>query len=105
MLRSFDYAAWAALDRVTAIHADRREVLMPRVLAWRDRTISAFLDAYRENVAGCPAYPADDKSAKALLDLAILEKAFYEIGYELANRTAWVGIPIAGVINLLSKSA
>jgi maltose alpha-D-glucosyltransferase / alpha-amylase len=102
MLRSFDYAAWAALERVTSSHPERRDVLMPHALAWRDQTIAVFLEAYRETIAGCPAYPADDKAAKALLDLAILEKLFYEIGYELANRPAWVGIPIAGALNLLS---
>ncbi len=102
MLRSFDYAAWAALDRVTVAQPDRRDALIPHVLAWRDQTVAAFLDAYRGSVAGCPVYPSNERVAKALLDLAILEKVFHEIGYELANRTAWVGVPIAGAVNLLS---
>jgi maltose alpha-D-glucosyltransferase / alpha-amylase len=102
MLRSFDYAAWAALDRVAVGRPERRDALMTRVLNWRDQTTAAFLEAYRESIAGCPVYPADGKAAKALLELAILEKLFYEIGYELANRVAWVGIPISGAVNLLS---
>ena len=104
MLRSFDYAAWAALERVTAGHPERRDALVPHVVAWRDQTVAAFLEAYRETIAGCPVYPADKTAAKALLDLAILEKLFYEIGYELANRPAWVGIPIAGAVDLLSRA-
>jgi predicted trehalose synthase len=60
-----------------------------------------FLAGYRETLAGCPCYPNDEATAKSLLKLATLEKLFYEIGYELANRPAWVWIPLAGANNLL----
>ena len=101
MLRAFDYAAWAAVDRVSAGHPERRDALVEHALAWRDLATAAFLDTYRETIAGCPVYPSDEKAAKALLELAMLEKLFYEIGYELANRPAWVGIPVSGAVNLL----
>jgi maltose alpha-D-glucosyltransferase/alpha-amylase len=101
MLRSFDYAAWAALDHETKDHPERRAALRPHVLRWRDQASDVFLAGYRETLAGCACYPADETSAKSLLKLAMLEKLFYEIGYELANRPAWVWIPLAGANNLL----
>jgi maltose alpha-D-glucosyltransferase/alpha-amylase len=101
MLRSFDYAAWAALDHETRHHPDQRAPLRPHVLRWRDEACRTFLTAYRETMTGCPSYPANEKMAADLLKLATLEKLFYEIGYELANRPTWVWIPLAGAENLL----
>jgi maltose alpha-D-glucosyltransferase/alpha-amylase len=101
MLRSFDYAAWAALDHQSKDHPDRRALLLPHVLRWRDQAAEAFLSGYRDVMAGCPSYPGDARAAQGLLDLAMLEKLFYEIGYELANRPAWAWIPLAGAENLL----
>ncbi|MBI1212196.1 MAG: maltose alpha-D-glucosyltransferase [Alphaproteobacteria bacterium] len=101
LLRSLDYAAWAALDRISESHPDRRELLTPHVISWRDLSRDAFLRAYQDSISGCATYPADVKAAEALLNLATLEKLFYEIKYELANRPAWLGIPIAGAITAL----
>jgi maltose alpha-D-glucosyltransferase/alpha-amylase len=105
MLRSFDYAAWAALDHETKDYPDRRSLLRPHVLAWRDQASAVFLAGYRETLAGTPCYPADEPAAKGLLKLAMLEKLFYEIGYELANRPAWVWIPLAGANDLLFQGS
>ncbi|MBM3599485.1 MAG: maltose alpha-D-glucosyltransferase [Alphaproteobacteria bacterium] len=105
MVRSFDYAAWAALDHETRDNAERRPVMRPFVLTWRDQAIEAFLSGYRLAIAGCASYPADESVAKNLLKLAMLEKLFYEIGYELANRPAWAWIPLAGANDLLSHAA
>jgi len=101
LVRSLDYAAWAALDRISADHADKRDLLVPHAVAWRDACCAAFLAAYQETIAGCSTYPSDAKGAAALLNLAMLEKLFYEIKYELANRPAWLGIPLAGAIAAL----
>jgi maltose alpha-D-glucosyltransferase / alpha-amylase len=101
MLRSLDYAGWAALERVTADHPERRDSLIPQVRKWRDQAQEAFLAAYRQEIAGTPSYPANEKAASALLELATLEKLFYEIRYELAHRPAWVAIPIASAADML----
>ncbi len=69
---------------------------------WRRSVEAAFLDAYRETIAGCPSYPEDADQAQALLDLFLLEKALYEICYEAANRPGWLRIPLRGVAGLLS---
>ena len=96
MLRSFDYAAFAALDRVTAkgIESPRAEALAWR---WRDRSAARFLEAYAEATDGAGQDP--------LLSLFLAQKAFYEIGYEAANRPAWLSIPVRGVLDLLKGDA
>jgi maltose alpha-D-glucosyltransferase/alpha-amylase len=104
IVRSLDYAAWVAVDRVTADHPDRRDALIPFALAWRDEASAAFLAAYRETMGVTPSYPQDAKTADALLRLATLEKLFYEMRYELANRPAWATIPITGASHMLHAS-
>ncbi len=104
MVRSFDYCAWTAVEKVATNHPDRRDALAALALGWRDAAVSAFLDSYRAAIAGCPAYPSDESAAKVLLELAIMEKLFYEIGYELANRPAWLRIPLASAAHLLREA-
>jgi len=101
MLRSFDYAAWTALDRATASQPDRRQELRPAVRLWREQTERVFLDRYIATMAGCPLWPRDEKIARRLLTLFMIEKVALEIQYELGNRPAWVGIPLNGLQSLL----
>jgi maltose alpha-D-glucosyltransferase/alpha-amylase len=101
MVRSFDYAALAAVEQLGQAHADRGNELQKLALAWRDAVTAAYLGAYKEAIAGCPAYPEDAAAADRLLDLFMLGKAFYEIRYELANRPTWLAIPLRGVLRIL----
>ncbi len=101
MLRSFDYAAWTALDNGTANQLDRREELSRAVLAWRDQVSRGFVDGYREAIGDCPLWPQDSVTARKLLSLCLIEKAALEIDYELENRPAWAGVPLAGLGALL----
>ena len=105
MLRSFDYAAWAAVMTLTELHAGSGEVVRSLAETWRAATEAAFLGAYRETIAGCPSYPEDEAQAARLLDLFLLEKALYEICYEAANRPHWLRIPLEGVTGLLELEA
>ena len=73
--------------------------------SWRRAAAQAFLDAYKETIAGCPSYPESAAEAGRLLDLFLLEKALYEICYEAANRPNWIGIPLKGVTSLLELEA
>ncbi|HET6521411.1 MAG TPA: putative maltokinase, partial [Geminicoccaceae bacterium] len=104
MVRSFDYAAWAAVLGLSDTRPDAFDALLAHAFAWREAATAAFLDAYRETVAGCPSYPADPAEAQRLIDLFLLEKALYEIGYEAANRPGWLRIPIQGVAGLLGET-
>ena len=101
MLRSFDYAIRSALMDLGADRADQLETLEPWVRLWKERTGRAFLDGYREGVGDAASYPEDEEQARALIGLFTLEKALYEIRYELDNRPDWVGIPIKSVLDLL----
>ncbi|MGH8190287.1 MAG: maltose alpha-D-glucosyltransferase, partial [Rhodanobacteraceae bacterium] len=75
MLRSLDYAAAAAQMRLPASLASTAQDLAAFVRQWRAAATSAFLDAYRENIAGVESYPADATAARHWLDLFTLEKA------------------------------
>jgi maltose alpha-D-glucosyltransferase / alpha-amylase len=104
MLRSFDYAGWSAEARLLAIDAARPETVQALAGQWQRATEAAFLDAYREAIAGCESWPADEAQAERLMALFLLEKALYEIGYEAANRPAWLHIPIRGVLGLIPSN-
>jgi maltose alpha-D-glucosyltransferase / alpha-amylase len=101
MLRSFDYAAWTALDHATTSQPDRRNELSPAVLRWRDEVSNRFLETYVSAIGDCPLWPRDAAMARKLLSLCLIEKAALEIEYELGNRPAWVGVPLAGLRSLL----
>ena len=57
-----------------------------------------FLTAYAAEIAGCVSFPDDLEQADAVLELCIIEKALYEVHYEIANRPDWISIPIAGLL-------
>jgi maltose alpha-D-glucosyltransferase/alpha-amylase len=100
MLRSFDYAAYAVLDRVSAERPDERPRLEPLIGRWRREMSERFLAGYREAAAGAPFYP-DEGEAPRLLDLFALEKALYEVRYELDQRPDWVGVPLRWLLRFL----
>jgi maltose alpha-D-glucosyltransferase / alpha-amylase len=105
MLRSFDYAAWAAVTSLVELHPGSADVVRSLAEAWRQAAERAFLDAYHETIAGCPSWPEDEAEAARLRALFLLEKTLYEICYEAANRPNWIRIPLKGVINLLGLEA
>ena len=74
----------------------------PWARTWRDWTARAFLDEYRATAAGAGFLPAEPARLQRLLDLFTLEKAFYELAYELDDRPRWAGIPLEGLLDLLS---
>ncbi|MGH7052926.1 MAG: maltose alpha-D-glucosyltransferase [Stellaceae bacterium] len=105
MIRSFDYAAVTAVRRF----AERQPAAEPRMreLAnqWRHRAVDGFRAAYRRTMRGCPAYPAGKFLARQMTTFFMLEKAIYELSYELANRPGWVEIPLQGVLDILARSS
>ncbi len=104
MLRSFDYAASMALENHhRAFGAGDDEAARARVRVWRERVTADFLDAYRAGTSGSPNLPETSDLADGLLRMFLLQKALYEIGYELGNRPAWVGIPLRGALDLIAK--
>jgi len=100
MLRSFRYAATATLMTYTARHPEDFESLAPWASLW-ERTVSAeFLATYREVSKASDVPPAGEEDFRKLLDACLLEKATYELMYELNNRPTWVRIPLEGILAL-----
>jgi maltose alpha-D-glucosyltransferase / alpha-amylase len=103
MIRSFDYASFTAVRQL----AEARPAAAPRMTqlaeAWRHRAVDGFRAAYRKAMRGCAAYPASKTQARTMLAFFILEKAVYEVSYELANRPGWVDIPLNGVLSILAR--
>jgi maltose alpha-D-glucosyltransferase/alpha-amylase len=105
MLRSFNYAAESAIMDVGAGRADQIEELEEWVRLWERNVREAFLEGYAEGAREASSYPEDEEHARQLIDLFTLEKALYEIRYELDNRPDWVGIPVKGVLDLIDEAA
>ncbi|MEO5919302.1 MAG: maltose alpha-D-glucosyltransferase [Candidatus Limnocylindrales bacterium] len=104
MLRSFHYASYGSLLRPemgAAIRPEDADQLDGWVMTWNRWVGAAFLAGYREAVAGATFLPADDAEWATLLRAFMLEKACYELAYELNNRPGWVRIPIRGILQLL----
>ena len=97
MLRSFHYAAHSALGPF----GEHGKALLPRGERWLGRVRHAFLKAWTETTTGAVFVPAERADFTRLLDAFLLEKALYEVAYELNNRPAWLGIPLRGVAQML----
>ena len=102
MLRSIHYAAYVALDKIAKVHPDALERLEPWARIWQAWTSAEFLKAYRRVAA--PLLPADPAPTRRLLDLLRLEKALFELRYELDYRPDWVRIPMIGILHLARPS-
>jgi maltose alpha-D-glucosyltransferase/alpha-amylase len=72
---------------------------------WRQSVTQAFLDAYREAARGVGSVPEDPDALDALIRLFVIEKALYEVRYELNNRPDWLGVPLAGLAELLPPAS
>lgn len=100
MLRSFHYAAFAPLLGVGP-GALQSDALAKWAYAWQTWVSAAFLREYLA-VAGSAAFlPRDRFQMESLLNAHLLEKAVYELGYELNNRPSWVRVPLSGIEQLI----
>ena len=107
MLRSFHYAAdtvfvTRVVDRLAS--ADEAAAIETWGQFWQDWVSSAFLKAYLNDMADTGLLPANEEDLKLLLNIYLLDKAIYELAYELNNRPDWVWIPLKGIRQLLETS-
>ena len=100
MLRSFNDAVNTALARISTERPEDFATLEPFGRGWEAIVGQTFVDAYAETVRGSGLY-ASWQAVHGLLDLFLLEKALYELRYELDNRPDWVRIPLRGILKLL----
>jgi maltose alpha-D-glucosyltransferase/alpha-amylase len=96
MLRSFAYARGAA---ALALPQQEQRTAESRLREWESAARAAFLDAYRETIAGSGVslVPASDEDFARALRAWELDKALYEIAYEARNRPTWLAIPLAAL--------
>jgi maltokinase len=94
MLRSFAYAA-SAVELLRGVTAPE---------GWEEQARARFLEGYLDNVDPV-LLPPGPAALERLLAIFELEKAVYELRYELDNRPDWVGIPVAGIQRLIEQAA
>jgi len=108
MIRSFHYAAYTALvtraeRRVSSEEEKAR--LSAWTFMWHRYATGVFLAEYLRTLQGSPLLKGSKQEEIAtLLDLYRLEKAIYELGYELNNRPDWVRIPLTGILQIVQES-
>lgn len=102
MLRSFSYAAYAGLFAHTTSRPADFDRLEPWARLWQLWASAAFLRGYFRATRHALFVPAEPSQREALLRLCMLDKALYELNYELNNRPEWVRIPLRGVVGLLN---
>jgi maltose alpha-D-glucosyltransferase / alpha-amylase len=105
MLRSFHYVSYAALfGQIPSIRPADFPALEPWAKFWYTWVSVAFLKAYLAAAKEDPILPKDPTELQVLLEVYLLEKAVYELGYELNNRPEWVKVPLQGLLQLLTTS-
>src|SRR5581483_6664313 len=103
MVRSFSYAAFAGLEQFRTTHPDRAgaaENLAAWAGIWEKAASAEFLRAYRQTIASDAALLPSPDRAQELFAAYLLEKALYELLYELHNRRTWLRIPLSGILTL-----
>ncbi len=103
MVRSFQYAAHTVLRSGPTIRQQDTEALVPWADRWYQYVAVAFLQGYLEAMAGSDLIPAEPGPLENLLVPYLLEKAVYELGYELNNRPDWLAIPLRGILLLCGE--
>jgi maltose alpha-D-glucosyltransferase / alpha-amylase len=101
MLRSFGYAAYAGLMNYTARHPEDLTRLEPWAQLWERSAAAEFLRAYHQAAQGPDFLPPGNADFRKLLNVFLLDKALYEVLYELNSRPAWVRIPLMGIMVLV----
>jgi len=104
MMRSFQYAAYSALWQ-PAMRTEDVAFLERWADIWYARISQVFLTSYLDATKGAPFIPANEEGLRVSLEANLLDKAVYEIAYELNNRPEWVVIPIRGIKHILGGVA
>jgi trehalose synthase-fused probable maltokinase len=106
MLRSFHYAAFVSLSEgsLSGGGARNSQALEAWANRWWEWMSGCFLRAYLQTSGRACYIPRSRNDLSQLLDFHLLEKAVYELYYELNNRPAWVGIPLRGIAAILASN-
>ncbi|NJN17122.1 MAG: maltose alpha-D-glucosyltransferase [Oscillochloris sp.] len=101
MLRSFQYAAYAALFRRT-VGMSIPDEEANRLRSWADFWVfwvsAAYLGEYLKTAHGAAFLPTRRDHLETMIEVYVLEKVVYEVGYEMNNRPPWLSIPLSGIL-------
>lgn len=103
MLRSIGYAASASLFERAGDDPSEWERLEPWALEWERMARERFLRGYLARSHEGHFLPPDRESQFALLDFFEIDKALYELGYELSHRPNWIHIPLRGIRQVIER--
>jgi maltose alpha-D-glucosyltransferase/alpha-amylase len=107
MVRSFHYAAYTGCADTALspmVRPEDRPRLEPWAQFWYQSVASAFVTAYCAAAGGAACLPHTPEELDLMLEIFMLEKALYELAYELNNRPHWVHIPLSGIRALCEGS-
>jgi maltose alpha-D-glucosyltransferase/alpha-amylase len=104
MIRSFHYAAYGGLLLDNQIRKEDINRLVPYAEQWFHYMTGFFMKAYLETVKGSSFIPKSSEDINILMTTFRLEKAIYELNYELNNRPDWVVIPLRGIKALVGST-
>lgn len=105
MLRSLSYAASVALFDKCEADSDEWRRLEPWADAWEEAARDRFLQAYLRTSHEGRFLPTDKEALATMLDAFEIEKALYEVNYELGHRPQWLRIPLRGVAKVIGRGA
>ncbi len=103
MIRSLHYAAYSALFKQNTVRKEDTRYLETMAEQWFHYASGFYMHAYLAETTGADILPSKKEDLQILMDTFLLEKAIYELGYELNNRPDWVLIPIRGIKHIMSK--
>jgi maltose alpha-D-glucosyltransferase/alpha-amylase len=106
MLRSFHYASYLALhgQTSTVVRSEDVPALEPWAQAWYLWVSATFLRSYLDLMSDTPVLPARPEDVAAMLDGYLLQKALYEVNYEMNNRPDWLIVPLRGIMQVLESA-
>ncbi|WP_018479148.1 maltose alpha-D-glucosyltransferase [Pontibacter roseus] len=103
MIRSFHYAAYNALFQQDSFRKEDSAYLEQWAEQWYHYASGFFMHTYLAKTLGTGVVPQKEEDFEILMETFLLEKAIYELGYELNNRPDWVLIPIRGIKYIMRK--
>lgn len=103
MIRSFHYAAFNPIVHEKVSDKAQVELLMYWMWQWYLYVSDVYLECYFKNVAGHSFISNNPEELDSLLDLYMLEKAIYELDYELNNRPSWLPVAAKGIIQIVAR--
>ena len=105
MLRSYHYAAYHALLQSRSLRTEDSAFLSGYADLWYGYAARHFVASYLETIGGANFLPYEAADRDLLLRIFLLDKAVYEISYELNHRPDWVKIPLRGIQHMVAEES